>query len=470
MMVPQTCMCMAGVSVYTNPASMPDKRCMLTPEHRARPPTGGPTFRSRGYSITLLRMPRLFLIVSIIGALFTLTALRPPRRPEPVAVPLFFASWMTAELPYHHLFWQVVATAAFVAAGALRGPAGLAGLGVTALSWIGLLVLIRRSAATGAQFEAALRAGLGADYAEQIDAGRRARYEPAVRWRAVVAPLPVRDARVDKVRDIPFAERGGHTLRLDVYRPAAHTDRCPTLLYIHGGAWIIGDKREQAIPMLVHLAAHGWVCVTANHRLSPRATFPEHLIDVKEAVRWTREHIADYGGDPDVIVISGGSAGGHLAALAALTPNEARYQPGFEQVDTSLQGAVLWYGVYDLTNRLRTRRGGFVKFIERMVLKAKLVDHPEAFADASPMDRIRAEAPPTLVIHGSNDTLVPPREAAHFARLLSDVSTSPVVHVELNGAQHAFDLFRTVRTLHAIAGAERFCDYVLSRHEQRAQR
>ena len=78
---------------------------------------------------------------------------------------------------------------------------------------------------------------------------------------------------------------------------------------------MIGDKNAAGPPADDHLAARGWVCVATNYRLSPSATFPDHLIDVKRALAWVREHIAEYGGDPDFVVVTGGSAGGHLSAL-----------------------------------------------------------------------------------------------------------------------------------------------------------
>ena len=86
------------------------------------------------------------------------------------------------------------------------------------------------------------------------------------------------------------------------------------------------------------LAAQGWVCVAINYRLAPRDPFPAQIIDVKRALAWIREHIADHGGDPDYVAITGGSAGGHLAALAALTANDPAYQPGFEDADTTRPG------------------------------------------------------------------------------------------------------------------------------------
>ena len=95
------------------------------------------------------------------------------------------------------------------------------------------------------------------------------------------------------------------------------------------------------------MAAQGWVCVAINYRLAPRDACPAHIVDVKRAIAWIKEHIADYGGDPDYLVDHRGSAGGHLAALAALTPGDPTFQPGFEDADTSVQAAVPFYGVYD---------------------------------------------------------------------------------------------------------------------------
>ena len=122
---------------------------------------------------------------------------------------------------------------------------------------------------------------------------------------------------------------------------------------------------------MAHLAERGWVCVAVNYRLSPRGTWPDHIVDVKRAIAWVKAHIAEYGGDPDFVAITGGSAGGHLSSLAALTPNVAGFQPGFEDADTSVQAAVPFYGVYDFTNRDGTSRADMEDMLARMVFKSK---------------------------------------------------------------------------------------------------
>jgi acetyl esterase/lipase len=412
----------------------------------------------------------VFFSVALVGALFTLNALRPPHRFWLVQGPAFFASWLTGELAPHHLFWQAAATAAFLWAGAATGWQGRAALGLVALSWAGLAWLHAESRRARTTMEGALREALGDDYRAAIDPDLAAPLDEPMALRQRMMPLPVRDRRVERIGNIPFYEAGGRTLKLDVYRSRQRPTRAPVLLQIHGGAWMIGRKDDQGLPLMTRLAAHGWVCIAASYRLSPKATFPDHLIDVKAAIRWIREHGAEYGADPDFIVISGGSAGGHLSALAALTPNDPEYQPGFEDVDTRVQGCVPFYGVYDFTDRRsHWNKSLLLPMLERLIMKRRRADDGDAFERASPMSRVRADAPPFLVIHGTRDTLVPIDDARIFVELLRAVSKEPVAFAEVPGAQHAFEVFPSERTAHAIRGVERFVDWVYSRYRATAR-
>jgi acetyl esterase/lipase len=400
-------------------------------------------------------MPEAFLVVSIIGLLFTINAFRPVRI-ESIGVVSFFAGWLTSELPMHHLAWQVVATACFVAGGALDETPGIIGLAITLVSWCGLIVLVVQATRTGAIVEAALRETLGDDYRAELEPGLCNDDDPVVEWKRLVLPFRHSDPEVEKIADIDYGGAALKRQRLDVYRGRPSAMGRPVFLYIHGGAWIIGDKKEQGFPLMLQLAAQGWVCVTANYALSPKATFPDHLLDVKRALAWVKLHIAEYGGDPGYIVISGGSAGGHLCSLAALTPNRPEYQPGFESVDTTVQGCVPFYGVYDFTNRNGVRGRGMGKFLEKRVMKSTLATARDEWEAASPMDQVNQGAPPFFVVHGANDTLVPVAEARSFVKLLRAASGTPVAYAELPGAQHAFELFRSVRTLHVVRGVERW--------------
>ena len=392
-------------------------------------------------------MPWLFLVAALTGLGFTANAFRPVRRNHWFFSQSFFAAWLTTELAGHHLFWQVVATGLFVALGALAAWPGWVGLALAVVSWVGLVILMAQGFRAAQQLEDAI--------GHLLPVGD----PPRVPWSQVVLPWRMRRTGVRREHNIEYARAGGRVLRLDVYRPDGPGDRTrrPAVLQVHGGGWVIGDKREQGIPLLGHLAANGWVGFNANYRLSPAATWPDHLVDLKRAVAWIREHADEYDVDPDFIAVTGGSAGGHLTALLALTAGDERYQPGFEAADTSFQAAVPFYGVYDWTNRLGTHHPAMLsRFLEPWVVKAFYADEPEKFHAASPIDQVGPDAPPFFVLHGDKDTLAPVEDARLFVDRLRAATASPVIYAELRGAHHAFDLFVSARAKPVIESVERF--------------
>lgn len=397
-----------------------------------------------------------YLAVTLVGLWFTFQALRPTPLPHWRAIPSFFAGWLTNELVVHHFVWQLLATVGFVLAGALEHWPGWVGLAVALLQWGGNARLLQLALRARQTVEAALRDGLSADYRASLPAGGRSFDD--VRWRGLVVPFWFRHPDVVKERDLVFGHAGARDLTLDVYRHRDDDGRGarPVVLFVHGGGWVIGDKREQGIPLMLEMASRGWIGVNANYRLSPWARFPEHLVDVKRAIAWIRDHAGELGADPSFVAVAGGSAGGHLAALAALTPDRPELQPGFEDADVGVQACVPFYGVYDFTDRQGTQPEGFVDFLERHVVQARAHREPERFALASPVDQVGPHAPPTFIVHGERDTLAPPPDAARFARLLRDEGSEPVVIAELPGAQHAFDVFPSVRTAITLCGVARF--------------
>ena len=402
-------------------------------------------------------MPWLFLLASLVGAWFTYNTFRPRYAPAWRAGVSFFAGWLTAELALHHIAWQFLMTVVFTWAGALRAWPGILGLVVSMISWIGLALCYRDAREAEDVIERALRDGLGDNYEEKIAPEIRARSSPQIGWKQIALPVPVRHRDVERLRNIVYTRVAGLNLKLDVYRNRVSPPRCPTLLQVHGGGWVIGSKNEQGLPLMLHLAARNWVCVSVNYRLSPHATFPDHLLDLKRAVAWIREHGHEYGADPDFMVVTGGSAGGHLAALLALTANDRAYQPGFEQVDTSVRGCVAFYGVYDFTNRHGAwHHTALHKLLERHVMKASFEEAPEAYEKASPISCIHPGAPPFLVIHGNRDTLAPVEEARRFCEEFRSRGHGKIAYAEIPGAQHAFEIFHSRRTLLVIRGVERF--------------
>jgi len=403
-----------------------------------------------------------FFAVGVASLVTTLNAIRPV--PWTIlSLPSFFGGWLATELAIHRLLIEVGILVAFPLLGGLHGWQGTVAVGCMVASLAGTFYLISVAKGAGDVAEEALSKGLGEDYLEGIDPDLAARFDPSIPWRRLLVPFRTGLPEVERIKNISYGPYGRRN-RLDVY---LHRDRppgAPVLFQVHGGGWVIGNKDQQGIPLMQHLASRGWVCVAPNYRLSPRSTFPDHLVDLKRALAWVREHGLEYGADPDFVVVTGGSAGGHLTALAALTQNDPEYQPGFEDADTSVQAAVPYYGVYDFTGRngVRGRTGdrGFRRFLERAVMKSKLADDAEGWAKASPLDLCSDEDPPFFVIHGHNDTLVPVAEARHFVEKLRETSSAPVVYAELPGAQHAFDVFPSVRTALIIRAIERFVAFV----------
>jgi acetyl esterase/lipase len=211
-------------------------------------------------------------------------------------------------------------------------------------------------------------------------------------------------------------------------------------VYFHGGTFRSGGKHREARPLLYRLASQGWVCVSANYRLSPAVGFPDHHIDAKKVIAWVRDHGPEYGADPAVMFVAGSSAGGHLAAMAALTPNDPAFQPGFEHADTSVTAAVCLYGYY---GSLDTSR----------------------WPPSSPEAYVRTDAPPFFVAHGDRDTVVLVEDARRFVGRLQGASSNPVVYAELPGAQHGFDLFHSVRFETVVDAVEAFAAWVRSRDQ-----
>src|SRR5438105_7193731 len=315
---------------------------------------------------------------------------------------------------------QTGLTLGFSLSGGLAGTSGEVALGFSLASLVCLAYLVAVSMRTRHVAEDALRETLGDDYLTRISR-RHPDYDLRVPWRQLVLPFWMRHPDVERIRNVPYGEVRRRNL-LDVYRHRDRPTGCPTLIQIHGGGWTIGNKDQQGKPLMLHFASRGWVCFAPNYRLAPRSLWPAQIVDVKRAIAWVKEHAEEYGADPNFIVVTGGSAGGHLAALAALTATDPVWQPGFEDADTSVQAAVPYYGVYDFTRTESRANRSLVRLLQRTVFRKKLRDARDEFAAASPVYRVNEDAPPFFVIHGAHDSLVPVTETRRFVEKLREVS------------------------------------------------
>lgn len=390
--------------------------------------------------------------VGAVGVLAAAGARRPVIRRWPASI-----LQAGACLPYSELPALMSALHAGVGvASALRG--GLAGALVNAAAVAGLYGL-RGDADRSAEVLAAALAPLGDPLPSAPG--------PVDRPSAFTLTGPVGQiARRRHLRAADVAYGDEPAQRLDVWaRPDLDPDgRAPVLVQVHGGGWTGGDKAIAAAPLMAHLVEQGWVCVTVNYRLAPQDRWPAMIVDVKRAIAWVKDSIAEHGGDPGFVVVAGGSAGGHLATLAALTPNDPAFQPGFAEADTTVAAAVALYGVHDITLDMQ----GLHDLMENTVIGTSYRDDAHTWEQASPWHRAGPDAPPFLIVHGTSDTIVQVGQSRRFVERLRLLSTQPVCYAELPNAQHGFDGVPSARTAHTVRAVHRFLGTVHRNHRASA--
>ncbi len=357
------------------------------------------------------------------------------------------------EVPQLVLAGLVAATFLAFAEGDIDGPAGwfvvvLAGLTAVALGVLGWRTLLARPTLAGA-----LSRGLGPDWRSEVDPARMARLRNDPDWKRVLfLPWTSRRRDVVRVKNVAYGDAGrGHLL--DLYLPRAGVADGPVLVYFHGGrldggrshggGFRSGGKNREARALLHRLAAQGWVCLSANYRPAPGARWPDQHIDAKQAIAWARDHVPSYAehADASTIFVAGSSTGAHLAAMSAVTPGDPDLQPEFEDVDTTVAGAICLYGYY-----------------------GPLDGAPAS----SPLSYDDANAAPLFVVHGDQDTVTPVEDARALADGVWRSSGNPVVYAELPGAQHTFDLFGSVRFEAVVDGVEAFAAWVATARDRAA--
>jgi acetyl esterase/lipase len=290
-----------------------------------------------------------------------------------------------------------------------------------------------------ASLRAAVNRRTGASSAPALDGSAELGGRPAGNR---IPPFARANAQRRRCLHASSVRYGGHPAQLlDVWRRPDLPPGAPVLLFVPGGAWVQGTRVLQGHTLLSHLVRRGWVCLTMDYRVSPVHRWPRHVADVNAAIAWTRANVDRYGGDRDFVAIAGCSAGGHLAALAGLTPGDPAFRGELpDDADTSVDAVVGIYGRYDWQDRSTPTRKNFMRFLERVVVRDSQHRHPEVFEAASPMARIHADAPPFLLLHGEMDAIIPVDEARQFHAALAATSRQRVVYSELPRAGHAFDL------------------------------
>ena len=246
-------------------------------------------------------------------------------------------------------------------------------------------------------------------------------------------------ADLEAFKDIEYKKIDSVSLQLDVYRKKGLNAPAPAIIFVHGGSWRTG-KRQDYLPYLIDYAEKGYVAVTVSYRLQQVAKFPAAVSDVICAVKWVKTHAKEYGIDPERIALLGASAGGHLVLMAAYANNEPMFNddPCPSEIDAGVKAVVNFYGPVDLTTPYAISRNEVKDF-----MGGTYDEYFELYHLASPITYVSEDSPPTLIFHGTIDSLVPVSQADSLDAMLTRMHV-PHEYYKLKGWPHAMDLAKDV--------------------------
>lgn len=244
---------------------------------------------------------------------------------------------------------------------------------------------------------------------------------------------------VEEILDIEYGMGGESKLRLNLYLPKDRTRPTPAILFLHGGGWRSGT-RSQMKYYCIKFAENGFITATTSYRLSTEVPFPAAVHDAKCAIRWLRANAAQYHIDPDRIVVSGHSAGGHLAMMIGYSDNPSLEGiGGNDTVSSRVCAVVSFYGPVDLTTDFATQQG-----VVRDFMGGKTIDEArDMYTLASPLFHLTRDDPPTLIFHGTIDSLVLIEQADRLAKRLTDLGIDHA-YERYEGWPHTMDLAKAV--------------------------
>jgi acetyl esterase/lipase len=250
--------------------------------------------------------------------------------------------------------------------------------------------------------------------------------------------------------DVSFAKVGDKELKLDLFVPKTTNKPVPLVVLIHGGCWLAGTRKDYD-RYAVDLAKLGYAAASIDYRLSEEASYPAAVEDCRTAVQWLQAHADGYGIDSGRIALFGGSAGGHLAmyvGYAADTTTKAS-----ARTLGTVKAIVSLYGWSDLTHPTVREF-----YWNELFFGKKYEEAPALYKEGSPITHVSRQSPPTLLIHGTIDTIVPPSQSVSLVQKL-EAQNVPYVYAPFLGLYHAFTI-----DVDANARAMYFVDRFLSEY------
>jgi acetyl esterase/lipase len=261
---------------------------------------------------------------------------------------------------------------------------------------------------------------------------------------------------IKEIKNIEYKNIDGKSLQLDLYKPKNLTETVPLLVFIHGGSWKSG-KRSDYLVYLVAFAQKGYMTATVSYRLLKDAPYPACVEDITDAVQWLFKNGETYGYDPERICLIGGSAGAHLAMLAAYGWGEDGLKNDSIRIlenSHRIKAVVDIYGPADLTTPYAQSQPLVTNFIAH-----PYQERPDLYREASPIRYVSPDDPPTLILHGTSDSLVPISQSDSLKAHL-DKANVPCIYYRVPLWPHAMDLAQRVNDFTRSRMNEFFEQYV----------
>ena len=259
-------------------------------------------------------------------------------------------------------------------------------------------------------------------------------------WTATVQ----NDFRV--IPNITYHQANGMELKIDIYQPRDQTDPAPTFIYYHGGGWMAGSKEVNVLRLIPYLEK-GWAAVNVQYRLGNVSLAPAAVEDSLCALRWIARNADQYGFDTDRLVVSGNSAGGHLALTTGMIPAEAELDRQCLGDETPKVAAIVnWYGITDVNDLLdgQNQRGYAVRWLGSQPNRNEIADR------VSPISYIREDLPPIISIHGDADPVVPYGHAVRLHQNLTQAEVTNELITVPNGLHGGFPAQEQIRIYRSI--------------------
>ena len=257
----------------------------------------------------------------------------------------------------------------------------------------------------------------------------------AVGLEDIIDTSPETPEDIEVIKDIEYNNIDGTPLQLDIYRQKNIATPAPLIVFLHGGGWVKGNRADMAV-LLLEFAKRGYITATVSYRL--RRPYPECVEDISDAVNWFFLHGDEYGYDPDRIALVGASAGAHLAMLASYGWKDKIMNRDSAKSSRRIKAVVNIFGPVDMTTDFARNHSTATSFMARSYAEA-----PELYKEASPIEYLDKSSPPTMIIHGTSDELVPNSQADQLKGRLDSLGV-PCVDYRFPLWPHAMILVQRV--------------------------